>query len=263
MEAISMFLTYACLRKIKVYQMYVKSAFLNGELEEEVYIEQPEGFLLFDKEDYIRRLKKALYGLKQAPRAWYARLDGYLHQQGFMKGSADNNLCVTVDQDNLTIVEDKGISIYQTKYIKEMLKKSKMEDCKPVLTPMVTGCKLSLEDSSKHVEQRLYRSMIGSLLYVTASRPDVMQAVGQVARIQATPKESHIIVVKRILRYLKGIAKYGLWYPKGNDLVIQAYTDADWAGSVDDRKSTSGAAFYLGGYLVSWLSKSNLQSRYP
>ena len=97
--------------------------------------------------------------------------------------------------------------------------------------------------------------MIGSLLYVTASRPDVMQAVGQVARFQVAPKESHIIFIKRTLRYLKGTEEYGLWYPKGNDLIIQAFTDAYWVGSVDDRKSTSGATFYLGGCLVSWLRK--------
>ena len=84
--------------------MDVKLSFLNGELEE-VYIEQPEGFLLSDKEDSVYRLKKALYGLKQAPRAWYARLDGYLHQQGFKKGSADSNIYVKVDRDNLTIIE--------------------------------------------------------------------------------------------------------------------------------------------------------------
>lgn len=97
--------------------------------------------------------------------------------------------------------------------------------------------------------------MVGSLLYVTTSRPDVTQAVGQVTRFQVAPKESHIIVVKWILRYLKGITEYGLWYPKGNDLVIQAYTNADSAGSVDDQKSTSGATFYLGGCLVSWLGR--------
>ena len=97
--------------------------------------------------------------------------------------------------------------------------------------------------------------MIGSLLYVIASRPDVMQVVGQVARFQASPKESHVLAVKRIFRYLKGTMDYGLWYPKGNKLTLVAYTDADWAGSVDDRKSTSGAAFYLGDCLVSWMSK--------
>ena len=184
-------------------------------LEEEVYIEQPEGFLLSEKEDYVCRLKKALYGLKQAPRAWYARLDGYLRQQGFKKGIVDRNLQVQLDKDNLTIVEvyvddiifgsnddqlsknfatkmqsefetyllgeltyflglqisqqEKGIFICQAKYIKEIIKKFKREDCKHVLTLMVTRCKLSIDDASKDVDQRLYRSMIGSLLYVTTS----------------------------------------------------------------------------------------------
>ena len=100
--------------------------------------------------------------------------------------------------------QEKGIFICQAKYIKEMLKKFKMEDCKPILTPMVTCFKLTIDNSSKDVDQRLYISIISSLLYVIASQPDVMQAVGQVARFQAAPKESHIIIVKRILRYLKG-----------------------------------------------------------
>jgi hypothetical protein len=234
MEAIRMILAYACSKRIKVYQMDVKSTFLNGELEEEVYIEQPEGFLLSEREDYVCRLKKAMYGLKKSPRAWYSRLDKYLQQQGFRKGNADRNLYVKVDRDNILIIEvyvddiifgsdddkmskkfsqdmhnefemsllgeltfflglqisqlDEGIFISQTKYIKEMLKKFGMEDCKPVSTPMVIGCKLSKDDESKEADQRLYRSMIGILLYVTTSRPDVMQVVGQVARFQASTK---------------------------------------------------------------------------
>jgi hypothetical protein len=301
MEAIRMILAYACSKRITVYQMDVKSTFLNGELEEEVYIEQPEGFLLSEREDYVCILKKSLYGLKQAPRAWYSRLDKYLQQQGFRKGNADNNLYIKVDQDNILIIEvyvddiifgsdddrlsqnfskdmqsefemsllgelnfflglqisqlDEGIFISQTKYIKEMLKKFGMEDCKPVSTPMVIGCKLRKDDESKEEDQRLYRSMIGILLYVTTSRPDVMQAVGQVAIFQATPKETHVMVVKRIFRYLKGTTEFGLWYPKGNELTMVAYIDADWAGSIDDRRSTSGVTFYLGDCLVSWLSK--------
>eukprot|EP00253_Pinus_taeda_P027638 PITA_27638 len=217
--------------------MDVKSAFLNGELEEEVYIEQLEGFLLSEKEDYVCRLKKALYGLKQAPRAWYARLDGYLRQKGFKKGTIDSNLYVQIDKDNLRIIEV---------YVDDIIFGSNDDQL---------SCKLSIGDASKDVDQRLYISMIGSLLYVTASQQDVMQAVGQVARFQAAPKQSHIIIVKRILQYLKGTTKYGLWYPKGNNLIIQAFTDVDWAGSIDDCKSTSGAAFYLGGCLISWLSK--------
>jgi hypothetical protein len=120
---------------------------------------------------------------------------------------------------------------------------------------MITGCKLRKDDESKEVDQRLHSSMIGSLLYVTTSRLDVIQAVGQVARFQATPKESHVLEVKSIFRNLKGTIEFGLWYPKGNMLTLVAYTDADWEGNIDDNKSTSGATFYLGDCLVSWLSK--------
>jgi hypothetical protein len=130
-----------------------------------------------------------------------------------------------------------------------------MEDCKPIITPMQTSCKLSKDDDSKSTYQRQYRSMIGILLYVIASRPDVMQAVGQVAQFQTAPKESHVLAVKRIFRYLKGTKEFGLWYPKGKDLSLIAYTDADWAGCIDDRRSTSGVVFYLGECLVSWIRK--------
>jgi hypothetical protein len=143
---------------------------------------------------------------------------------------------------------------FSNQVYQEMLKRFGMEDCKLVITPMQTSCKLSKDDDSKSTDQRQYRSMIGSLLYVTASRPDVMQAVGQVARFEAAPKESHVLAVKRIFRYLKGTKEFGLWYPKGKYLSLMAYTDADWAGSIDDRRSTSGVAFYLGECLVSWLS---------
>ena len=130
-----------------------------------------------------------------------------------------------------------------------------MEDCKPISTPMTTGCKLSKDDESKEVDQKLYRAMIGSLQYVTTSTPDVMQAIRLVAMFQAKPKEAHFLAIKRIFRYLKGTTEFGLWYTKGNELTSVAYTNADWVGSIDDRKSTSGATLYLGDFLVSWSSK--------
>jgi hypothetical protein len=150
---------------------------------------------------------------------------------------------------------NQGIFISQTKYIREMLKRFGMEDCKLVTTPMKTSCKLNKDDDSKSTGQRQYNSMIGSLLYVTKSKPDVMQAVGHVARFQETPKESHVLAVKRIFKYIKGTKDFVLWYPKGKDLSLIAYIDVDWAGFIDDRRSTSGAMFYLGECLVSWLSK--------
>jgi hypothetical protein len=141
-----------------------------------------------------------------------------------------------------------------------------MEDSKHVGTPMVTGCKLSKDDDSPDVDQSSYRSMIGSLLYITASRPDIMHVVGMVGRYQAAPKQSHLQAVKRlkqshlqavkrIFRYLKETLTYGLWYPRNQSLQLTAYSDADWANCVDKRKSTSGGAFFLGNSLVAWLSK--------
>jgi hypothetical protein len=187
---------------------------------EEVYIEQPEGFQLLENIDYVCKLKKALYGLKQAPRAWYSRLDKYLHQTRFRKGSADNNLYIKVSQGNILLIEvyvddiifgsdddrlsqkfakdmknefemsllgelsfflglqicqsNQRIFISQTKYIREMLKRFGMEDCKPVITPMQTSFKLRKDDDSKSTDQKQYRSRIGSLPYVTTSRLDVM-----------------------------------------------------------------------------------------
>ena len=109
----------------------------------------------------------------------------------------------------------------------------------------------------------MYRSMIGSLLYVTAIRLDVMQAVRLVARFQSAPKETHVVVVKIIFRYLKVTMYYGLWYPKRNNFTLKVFTDVHWVGSIDDRKSTSGAAFYLGDCLVSWISKKKYYLSLP
>eukprot|EP00253_Pinus_taeda_P030269 PITA_30269 len=238
LEAIRMFLALSSFQKFKVFQMDVKLAFLNGDLEEEVYIEQPYGFILGNDPNLVCRLKKALYGLKQAPRAWYYRLDKYLHQQGFSKGSADSNLYIKIENDKLLILvvyvddiifgsneeamsqsfalvmqkefemsllgeltyflglqiqqNEGGIFLSQTKYLKQILKKYGMEDAKPVCTPMVTGCNLSENDESTTVHQPTYRSMIGSLLYLTGTRPDIMHAVGIVGRFQENPKETHL-----------------------------------------------------------------------
>jgi hypothetical protein len=135
-----------------------------------------------------------------------------------------------------------GIFISQGKYLREMLKRFQMEDSKPVGTPMVAGCKLSKDDDSPDVDQSSYRSMIGSLLYITASRPDIMHVVGMVGRYQVAPKQSHLQAVKRIFGYLKETMTCGLWYPRNQSLQLTAYSDADWANCVDERKSTSGGA---------------------
>jgi hypothetical protein len=139
--------------------------------------------------------------------------------------------------------------------LKEILKKFQMEDSSIVSTPMVVGCKLSIDDISPDVDQRTYRSMIGILLYITASRPDIMQAVGMVGHFQSAPKQSHLSAVKRIFKYLRGTMTYGLWYPRNQNFQLIAYSDADWENCVDESKSTSGGAFFLGDSLVAWISK--------
>lgn len=129
---------------------------------------------------------------------------------------------------------DKGIFISQSKYVRELLKKFGMDDSKLVSTPMVTRCKLSKDDESAKTDRSKYKYTIGGLLYLTTTRLNSMHVVCLVARFQADPKEAHVIVVKRIFRYLKGTPNYSLWYPKGVDFTLSAYTNADWVRCVDD-----------------------------
>ena len=147
------------------------------------------------------------------------------------------------------------IFISQEKYINDLLKRFKMDECKPIKTPMPTNGHPNLDEGGNPVDQTLYRSMIGSLLYLTASRPDIMFSVCMCARFQASPKETHLIAVKRILRYLKHTPSIGLWYPKGALFELIGYSDSDYAGCKVDRKSTSGGCHLLGRSLVSWSSK--------
>ncbi|KAJ9561524.1 hypothetical protein OSB04_006684 [Centaurea solstitialis] len=148
-----------------------------------------------------------------------------------------------------------SIFINQSKYIFDLLKKYDMSSCNSIGTPMATGNKIGPDQEGKDVDLRTYRGMVGSLMYLTASRPDIMFATCVCARYQAKPKESHLAAVKRIFRYLKGTPYYGLWYPKGLGFELQAYSDADYGGCNMDRKSTSGHIQLLGNKLVSWASK--------
>jgi hypothetical protein len=149
----------------------------------------------------------------------------------------------------------EGTFINQAKYTQDMLKRFKMMELKPYKTPMSTSADLHTDTEGNDVDQKLYRSMIGSLLYLCASRPDIMFSVGKCARYQAAPKESHLVAVKRIFRYLLHTPNFGLWYPKGSSFHLMGYSDADYAGEKKDRKSTSGSCQFLGRSLVCWSSK--------
>ncbi|KAK1616000.1 hypothetical protein QYE76_021517, partial [Lolium multiflorum] len=302
LEAIRLLLAFASFQNFKLYQMDVKSAFLNGPLKETAYVAQPPGFEDPCRPNHVYLLHKALYGLKQAPRAWYEFLRDFLLHDGFCMGTVDSTLFTKrVKGGGLFIcqiyVDDiifggtnpnhnkafellmtrkfemsmmgelkfflgfqvrqlaKGTFISQEKYVKDMLKKFNMTNASPMKTPMPVKGQLGSCDGEKDVDIKVYRSMIGSLLYLCASRPDIMLSVGMCARFQSAPKESHLVAVKRILRYLVLTPTLGLWYPKGSTFELIGYSDSDWAGDKVDRKSTSGACQFIGRSLVSWSSK--------
>jgi hypothetical protein len=148
-----------------------------------------------------------------------------------------------------------GTFISQTKYTQDLLKRFGMKDAKPAKTPMGTNGHVDLNKGGKSVGQKAYRSMIGSLLYLCASRPGIMLSVCMCARYQSDPKECHLVAVKRILRYLVATPCFGIWYPKGSTFDLIGYADSDYAGCKVDRKSTSGTCQFLGRSLVSWSSK--------
>ena len=142
--------------------------------------------------------------------------------------------------------QQDGIFISQTKYMKEILEKFKMSNCNTMKTPVATGMKLSREGNGGFVDSTLFKSLVGSLRYLTITRPDIMYGVGLVSRYMETPKESHWLAAKRILRYIKGSLNLGLFYAYGENAKLESYSDSDWGGDQDERKSTTGYVFYLG-----------------
>eukprot|EP00253_Pinus_taeda_P005723 PITA_05723 len=158
-------------------------------------------------------------------------------------------LGIDVDQN------ENGIFISQAKYVNEVLERFNMQDSKETITPTVMGLKLSKEDSSKDFDPSVYKSIVGSLMYLTATGPDIMFFVSLISRFMERPKEAHWQAAKRILRYVKGTKRFGILYTVSecSDLIV--YTDNDWAGSADDQKSTSGYLFHMGSGAISWASK--------
>ncbi|GJZ31299.1 putative ribonuclease H-like domain-containing protein [Tanacetum coccineum] len=300
-EAIRLFLAFASYMGFLVYQLDVKSAFLYGEIEEEVYVTQPKGFEdpYFPK--HVYRVVKALYGLHQAPRAWYARLSTFLLQHNYRRGTIDKTLFIKKDSRDIILVQvyvddiifgstnkawcdefevlmkgefemsamgemtfflglqvkqlPDGLFISQDKYVKDMLTKFDMESVRTATTPYEAAKTKLKDETDPPVNVHLYRSMIGSLMYLTASRPDIMFAVSACSRHQVTPLTSHLNAVKKIFKYLKGQPKLGLWYPKDSPFQLEAYSDSDYAGSHGDRKSTTGGCQFLGRRLISWQCK--------
>nr|GFA57984.1 hypothetical protein [Tanacetum cinerariifolium] len=256
-EAIGIFLAFASYMGFIVYQMDVKSAFLYGKIDEEVYVSQPLGFIdpKFPKKVY--KVVKALYGLHQDPRAWYATLSTFLVKSRYRRGLIDKTLLIKKDKKDIMLVKQKedGIFISQDKYVAEILKKFNFISVKTTSTLIETKKPLVKDAEAAEVDVHLYRSMIGSLMYLTASRPDIMYAVFACFRFWVTPKTSHLHDVKRIFRYLKCQPKLSLWYPRESAFDLEAYSDSDYAGADLDRKSTTGGCQFLDRRLISWQCK--------
>ncbi|GKC89159.1 putative ribonuclease H-like domain-containing protein, partial [Tanacetum coccineum] len=240
-EAIRLFLAYATFIGFLVYQMDVKSSFLYETIEEEVYVTQTPGFKDPDHSDKVYKVVKALYWLHQAPRAWfYVMTLSLLYKQGALQQKKD------------------GIFISQDKYVDEILKKFNYTDVKSASTPVDLEKPLVKDGDADNVDVHLYRSMIGSLMYLTTSRLDIMFVVCACARFQVTPKTSQLLVIKRIFKYLKGKPTLGLWYSRDSPFELVAYTDSDYAGATQDRKSTTGGCLFLGNRLISWQCKKQI-----
>nr|GEU49408.1 hypothetical protein [Tanacetum cinerariifolium] len=301
LEAIRIFLAYATHKNMVVYQMDVKTAFLNGNLREKVYVSQSYGFVDQDNPNQVYKLKKALYGLKQALRPWYDMLSSFLISQDFSKGSVDPTLFTRGNGNGLLLVQifvddiifaastpelcdlfaklmcskfkmsmmdkisfflglqisqsPRGIFINQSKYAFESLKKYGFESCDPVDTPMVEKSKLDEDKEEKAVDPSHYYGMIGTLLYLKASRHDLQFAICMFAQYQARPTKKHIHAVKMIFRYLRRTVNRGLWYPKDSSIAFTVFAYADHAGCQDTRRSTSGSLQFLENRLISWSSK--------
>ncbi|GKE42846.1 putative ribonuclease H-like domain-containing protein, partial [Tanacetum coccineum] len=264
-EAIRIFMAYASYMGFTVYQMDVKSAFLYGQIEEEVYVCQPPGFEDPDHPDKVYKIDQTLFIKRQKGHILLVQI----YVDDIIFGSTKKELCdefeklmkdkfQTSSMGELTFFlglqvqqRKKSIFISQAKYVHEILKKLNYSDVKSASTPTVLEKPLVKDGDANDVDEHLYRSMIGSLMYLTASKPYIMFAVCACARFQVSPKTSHLLAVKRIFRYLKGKPSLGLWYSKDSPLELVAYTDNDYVGATLDRKSTTEGCQFLGNRLIS------------
>ena len=302
-SSIRCLLAFAVQNDLLIHQMDVETAFLNGKLDEEIYMQQPEGYVKPGEEHLVCKLEKSLYGLKQSSRCWNKVFQECIEKIGFIQASADP--CVFTRNDALTIigvhfddlmilarnitqmrsvkdslklqfkmkdmgelhyyvgvcivqdVKNKQVFLHQGHYVEKMVEKFAQTEAKPVSTPADLNVKLQKEDGfSKPVDVTSYQSIVGSLLYTAIeTRPDIAQAVGVVSKFCANPTQNHLTATKRTLRYLKATAYLRLSYKKCANGNLIGYSDADWAGDMDDRHSTSRNVFFLAYGAVSWLSK--------
>jgi Reverse transcriptase (RNA-dependent DNA polymerase)/Integrase core domain/gag-polypeptide of LTR copia-type len=283
-----------------LFQMDVKNAFLQGELEEEVYMELPPGLQVDNEEKIVCRLKKAIYGLKQSPRTWYGRLSNTLFKGGFKRSGADSSMFTQVTQRGLVVIliyvddlvitgsdlegindlkkhlkqefdikdlgilkyflgievarSHKGLFLSQRKYVLDLLQETEKLGIKPANIPMEYGNKVTTNKEPLD-DVRLFQRLVGKLIYLTITRPDISYTVSYISQFMQSPLKGHMELVNQLLRYLKLAPGRGILMTNNGHTEIEGYADADWAGSPHDRKSTTGYCMFVGNNLVSWKCK--------
>ncbi|GJT24581.1 retrovirus-related pol polyprotein from transposon TNT 1-94 [Tanacetum coccineum] len=251
LEAVWIFIAHASLKSLPIYQMDVKMAFLNGPLKEEVTIDPTLSEIKYGEDILLVQIyvDDIIFGSTNPK--YSKRFEKLMHSRFEMSlmGEMKFFLGLQIHQS------PKGIFINQAKYALEILKKHNIENCHSIGTPLATKPKLDVDLSGEPVDQSDYRSKIGSLMYLTSSRPDLVQAVCYCLRYQARPTQKHLKEVKRIFKYLKGTINMRLWYLKDSGFELTAFLDADHVECLDTRKSTSRGIQFLGDKLVSWMSK--------
>ncbi|KAM2102749.1 hypothetical protein ACFX1T_000977 [Malus domestica] len=299
---VRLILSLAAIHKWDLRQLDIKNAFLHGELQEEVYMKQPQGFVNSQLPTHVCKLVKSLYGLKQAPRAWNEKFTSFLQAIGFEASLSDSSLFVKTDGVHVVILllyvddiiltgsstsliqsvittlsevfylKDMGrlayflglqviykpngdLVISQAKYVKDLLHKAGMDDCKSCSTPCKPHNQILTTAGNLLPDPTLYRSLVGALQYLTFTRPDIAFAVNTVCQYMSAPTDVHFGMVKRILIFLQGTIHCGLTYTSGSSMQLKAYSDSDWAADLNTRRSITGYVVYLGDNPISWQSK--------
>ncbi|RVW56301.1 Retrovirus-related Pol polyprotein from transposon TNT 1-94 [Vitis vinifera] len=301
LNSVRLFISIAASQQWMIHQLDIKNAFLHGDLEEKVYLEQPPGFVAQGEYGKVCRLKKALYGLKQSPRAWFGKFSKEIQAFGmnksekdhsvFYKKSAAGIILLVVYVDDIVITGNdhagisdlktfmhskfhtkdlgelkyflgievsrskKGMFLSQRKYVLDLLKETGKIEAKPCTTPMVPNVQLMPDDGDPFYNPERYRRVVGKLNYLTVTRPDIAYAVSVVSQFTSAPTIKHWAALEQILCYLKKAPGLGILYSSQGHTRIECFSDADWAGSKFDRRSTTGYCVFFGGNLVAWKSK--------
>ncbi|GKV12131.1 hypothetical protein SLEP1_g23321 [Rubroshorea leprosula] len=260
---VSSLLAIATIWRWTLFQMDVKDAFLNGDLEEDVYMKPPPR--LNHPPNKVCRLRLALYGLKQSPRAWYAKFNATVNEFGFTSNPYDIALFIRKTAQDLGVLSyflelevtfsNDGYLLSQVKYAFNLVSKAELNDGKSVSTPLEPNVKLAPMDGSSLFDPTCSWQLVGSLIYLTMTCLDITYAIHIVSQFMATPRSTHYAAILCIIHYVKGTLFHGLHFSANSSLMLHTYSDADWVGNPSDCRSTTGYCLFLGNSLISWQSK--------